>query len=67
MALYPLDGWFRDLKFLVWGLEIKFVENYFFLDNYSTSEGAISHHVLYYQPLPITSYQVSFYAKNYFE
>ena len=28
-----LDGWFGDLKF-----EIKFVENYFFLQNYGTSE-----------------------------
>ena len=38
------------------GLEIKFVENYFFLENYVTSEGAVSHKVLYYQPLPITQY-----------
>ena len=29
-------AWFRDLKFEVWGLEIKFVENYFFLENYVT-------------------------------
>ena len=35
--------------------------------NYVTSEGAVSHYVLYYQPLPITYYQVRFYAKNYFE
>ena len=61
------DGWFRDLKFLIWGLEIKFVANYFFLENYATSEGAVSHNVLYYQPLPITRYQVRFYANNYFE
>ena len=27
-----------------------------------TSEGAVSHNVLQYQPLPITSYQVRFYA-----
>ena len=47
-------------------LEIKFVENYFFLENYVTSEGAVSHNVLY-QPLPITLYQVRFYANNYFE
>ena len=46
-----LDAWFRDLK--IWGLEIKFVENYFFLEIYITSEGAGSHNVLYYQPLPI--------------
>ena len=32
-----------------------------------TSEGAVSHNVLYYQPLPITRYQVRFYANNYFE
>ena len=43
------------------------MENYFFLENYITSEGAVSHKVLYYQPLPITSYQLRFYANNYFE
>ena len=46
---------------------MKFVENYFFLDNYVTSEGAVSHSVLYYQQLPITRYQVKFYANNYFK
>ena len=51
----------------IWGLKIKFEENYFFLKNYVTSEGAISHNVLYYQPLHITRYQVRFYANNYFE
>ena len=45
----------------------KFVENYFFLKNYGTSEGAVSHNVLYQQPLPITQHQVRFYANNYFE
>ena len=30
-------------------------------------EGAVSHNVLYYQPLPITRYQVRFDANNYFE
>ena len=30
--------------------------------NNVTSEGAISHNVLYYQPLPITRHQVRFYA-----
>ena len=35
--------------------------------NYVTSEGAFSHNVLYYQPLPIAHYQVRFYATNYFE
>ena len=43
------------------------MENYFFLETYTTSEGANPHKVLYYQPLPITRYQVSFYANNYFE
>ena len=62
-----LDAWFRGLKFLSWGLEIKFVETYFFLENYVTSEVAISHNVLYYQLFPITHYQVGFYADNYFE
>ena len=63
-----LDGWFQDLKFQIWGLEIKFVENYFFLEYYGTSEGAVSHHnVLYHQPLPITRHQERFYANNYFE
>ena len=41
---------FRDLKFEIWGLEIKFVGKYFFLENYVTSEEAVSHNVLYYQP-----------------
>jgi hypothetical protein len=45
--------------------KIKFVENYFFLKNYVTSEGAVSHNVFYYQPLPITRYQVRCYAKHY--
>ena len=54
-------GWFRDLKFKIWGLKIKFVEKYSFLENYVTSEWAVSHNVLHYQPLPITRYQVRFY------
>ena len=62
-----LDGWFRDLKFQIWGLEIKFVENSSFLKKYGTSEGAVSNNVLYHQPLPITRNQVRFYAKYYFE
>ena len=32
-----------------------------------TSDGAVSHNVLYYQPLPTTRFQVRFYANNYFE
>ena len=54
------DAWFQDLKF-------KFVENYFLLKNYITSEGAVSYTVLYYQQLSITCYQVSSYANKYFE
>ena len=42
-------------------------QNYFFLENDVTSEGAVSHNVSYYQPLPITRYQVRFYANDYFE
>ena len=43
------------------------MENYFFLKNYVTPEGANSHNVLYYQQLYIACYQVSYYANNYFE
>ena len=43
------------------------VKNYLFLENYVTSEGAVSHNVVYYQQLLITRNQVSFYAHNYFE
>ncbi len=43
------------------------VRNNFFLGNYVTSEGAVSHNVLYYQQLSIDPYQVSFYTNNYFE
>ena len=43
------------------------MENYFFPENYITSEEAASYNVSYYQPLPITRYQVSFYANNYFD
>ena len=42
-------------------------KNVFFLENYVTSEGAVSHSILYYQQLHITRYQVRFYASNYFE
>ena len=34
---------------------------------YATSEGAVSHNVLYYQPLPITCIQERFHDDNYFE
>ena len=41
--------------------------NYFFLENCVTSEGAVSHNVLYHQTLfPITRHQVRFY-NDYFE
>ena len=54
-----LDGWFRDLKLKIRGLEIKFVENYFLLENYVTSEREpFLRMFLYYQPLPITRYQI---------
>ena len=43
------------------------MEKYFFLENYVTLEGAVSHNVLYYQPLSITRNQERFYANNYFE
>ena len=56
-----LDGWFRG------GLKIKFVENYFFLENYVTSQVAVSHNVLYHQTLPITRHQERFNANHYFE
>ena len=46
---------------------MKFVENYFFLKNYVTSEGAVFNNVLYNQQLSITCYQVRFYANIYFE
>ena len=42
------------------------VENDFFLKNYVTSEGAVSHNVLHYQQLPITRYQVSFFKAQLF-
>ena len=46
---------------------MQFVENYFFLENYVTSEGAASHIVLYHQPLPFIRNQERFYDDNYFE
>ena len=63
-AVVLSDAWFQDLKFWIWGLEIKFVENYFFFENYITSEGAVSYNAFYYQPLTITLYQVRFYGNN---
>ena len=40
------------------------VRDNFFLENEVTSEGAVSHNVLYYQQLSISRYQ---YANKYFE
>ena len=38
-----------------------------FLKDYVTSEGVVSHRVLYYQQLPVARYQLSFvYANNNF-
>ena len=42
-----------------WSLII-LVRNYLFLKIYATSEGAVSHNVLYYQQLSNARYQVSF-------
>ena len=36
-----------------------------FFENYVTSEGAVSN-VVYFQQLPITRYQVRFYANSFF-
>ncbi len=45
------------------------VRSYLFLKNYVTSEGVVSHNVLYYQQLSVAGYQVhvSFYANMYFD
>ena len=43
------------------------VRNYFFLKYNITSERAVSNNVLYYQQFSTARYEVSFYAKNYFE
>ena len=58
------DAWFQDFKLWYWGLKIKFVENYLFLKNSVTSEGVVSHNVLFYQQLVINRYRVRFYANN---
>ena len=45
---------FETSKSKIWGLEIKCVKNYFFLENYVTSpEGAVPHIVLYHQQLSL--------------
>ena len=57
----------RDLKISFLRSQNQIVEDYFFLKNFITSEGVVSDNVIFYQPLPITRYQVRFYAYNYFE
>ena len=63
------DAWFRDLKIRILRSRNQIRGNYFFLENYVTSERAVSHNVLYlyFHPLPITHYQGRFYAKSYVE
>ena len=61
-----------SIRYLSWGLLLHvnlniLVRNYFFLKHYYTSsEGAISHNVLYSHQLSIAHYQVRFYAYKYF-
>ena len=50
----------NSIQILIW------VRNYFFLKNFVTSEGAVSHNV-FVQQLSIARYQVSFYANSYFD
>ena len=63
----PLTQVLSSPPHLTWGLKLKFVENYFFLKNDVTTEGAVSNNVLYYQQLYIARYQVRFYGNNYFD
>ena len=42
------------------------VKNYLFLKDDVTSEGAVSHNVLFYQQLSIARYQVSSDVNNFF-
>ena len=42
-------------------------KNYFFLEDYGTIEGSVSHNVLYHQSFPFTRHLLRFYANNYFE
>ena len=46
-----------DLKILNLRSRNQIVENYIILENSVTSEGVVSHNVLYYQPLPFTQNQ----------
>ena len=58
---FTIFVWFQmnNKLFIIW------VRNY--LKNYITSEGAVSHNVLYYQQLSIAHYQVNLDANIYFE
>ena len=42
------------------------MRNYVFLKNCVTSDGIVSHNVLYYQQLSIAHYQVGFHANVFF-
>ena len=42
-----------------------FSEKFLLSQNYVTSDGAVSHSVLFHQQLYVTRYQVSCYANNY--
>ena len=52
------DASFGDLKIYFWSLESKFVDNYFFLLNFVSSEGADSQNVytINLSPLLVTKY-----------
>ena len=69
-ALVCTSLWYQmpNKRLQAWSLLIFWVRNYFFLykRNYFTSEGAVSHNVLYmyYQQLSIAGYQVIFYDNN---
>ena len=45
---------FQMLEFDTSNSKSQIEENYFFLKNYVTSEGAVSQNIFYYQQLPIT-------------
>ena len=59
---FQMNNKMLQLKpFIIW------VRNNLFLKNYITSEGTVSHNILYYQQLSIARYQVCFDANNYLE
>ena len=61
------DAWFWDLKFKIWGIEIKIVENYFFLVNYVFSEGIIFTMFYTINLSPLLVIKKGFMINNYFE